>query len=126
MRFVLIGPAVEENLALGYLAAALRAAGHEATLVPFEGLAGPAAQAALATGPTPSGCRSPSRPARRTWFLATFSPYGEDGRAVLREGSSVCTASFRVRDAEDGETTETLRLGVTIAADGTVRFGGAL
>ncbi|MBN1772037.1 MAG: radical SAM protein [Deltaproteobacteria bacterium] len=60
------------------------------------------------------------------WFLGTFSPYGEDGRAMLREGSSACTVSFRVR-GEDGETeTLSLRLGVTVAADGTVTLGPAL
>ncbi|MBI5500071.1 MAG: cobalamin B12-binding domain-containing protein [Deltaproteobacteria bacterium] len=36
MRFVLVGPRIEENLSLSYLAASLRRAGHEAELVPFE------------------------------------------------------------------------------------------
>ncbi|MBI5487671.1 MAG: cobalamin B12-binding domain-containing protein [Deltaproteobacteria bacterium] len=35
MRIVLIGPDVEENLSLAYLAAALRRGGHEATMVAF-------------------------------------------------------------------------------------------
>ncbi|MBI5500888.1 MAG: B12-binding domain-containing radical SAM protein [Deltaproteobacteria bacterium] len=35
MRFVLIGPDVEENLSLAYLAAALRRGGHEALMVAF-------------------------------------------------------------------------------------------
>jgi len=36
MRVMLIGAGQEENLALGYLAAALRAAGHPAVMVPFD------------------------------------------------------------------------------------------
>ncbi|MBI5491197.1 MAG: cobalamin B12-binding domain-containing protein [Deltaproteobacteria bacterium] len=35
MRFVLVGPRIEENLSLSYLAASLRRAGHEAELVTF-------------------------------------------------------------------------------------------
>jgi|GEM_PF-356253 len=35
MRFALVGPTIEENLSLGYLAAALRAAGHEAVSISF-------------------------------------------------------------------------------------------
>jgi hypothetical protein len=35
MRFALVGPTLEENLSIGYLAAALRAAGHECVTVPF-------------------------------------------------------------------------------------------
>jgi anaerobic magnesium-protoporphyrin IX monomethyl ester cyclase len=35
MRFVLVGPTIEENLSLAYLAAALRSAGHEARTASF-------------------------------------------------------------------------------------------
>ncbi|MBI5491022.1 MAG: radical SAM protein [Deltaproteobacteria bacterium] len=35
MRLALVGPTLEENLSLEYLVAALRGAGHEASLVPF-------------------------------------------------------------------------------------------
>jgi anaerobic magnesium-protoporphyrin IX monomethyl ester cyclase len=35
MRFALVGPTIEENLSIAYLAAALRRAGHAAELVPY-------------------------------------------------------------------------------------------
>jgi hypothetical protein len=57
------------------------------------------------------------------WFVGTFTPYGPEGRAELREGTFACTMSFRVRDADGDEETLSLRLAVTVAADGTVKLG---
>src|SRR5512140_1828480 len=36
MHFVLVGPQVEENLGIGYLAASLRASGHQVTVLAFD------------------------------------------------------------------------------------------
>src|SRR5262249_16268393 len=51
MRVALIGPEIEENLGLRYLASALRCAGHEVTIVPFDhGPQAPGVAAAIANG----------------------------------------------------------------------------
>lgn len=59
------------------------------------------------------------------WFVGRFTPFDAEGRAALPEGSFACTVAFRVREPDGTAETVSLRLGLTVAADGTVSLGAS-
>jgi len=100
MHVLLVGPDLESNLSLGYLASSLRRGGHTATIVPFNTAADTAAVLAAATGADALGM-SMCFQVRADEFLELARLFRQvrPGRPVIAGGHfATCAAHELLRD----------------------------